>query len=728
MKHLIPLAAGLLLLAGCAEDSPPPEPAEPAAPDTIESEVDEVAEDSNPLLEPQRLPYAMPPFDRIEAHHFRSALDEGMRRHRIEVERLAGNADEPTFENTIVALERTGQLLDRVQRLFSNLAGTHTNDELQAIQREMAPKLSAHRDEILLNRDLFARIETVYRQRDELELDAESHRLVERTYREFVRAGARLDDEGQDRLRDINRELAELGTEFSQRVLAGVNASALVVDSREKLDGLSDSRIQSAAGEAADRGLDEGTYVITLLNTSGQPPLASLTNREIRQQLHEASLNRGSLGDEHDTREIVARVLALRAKRAELLGYETHADYILAEQTAGSIEAVNEMHRRIGPAAIASARREGDDLQALINELEDEPFELASWDWAYYTGKLRQRRYDFDESQIRPYFELNNVLVDGVFYSATRLFGITFVERPDLPVYHPDVRIWEVFEENGSPLGLFIGDFYARSTKRGGAWMNSYRIYSDLLPTPPVVGNHLNIPKPPEGEPTLMTFDEVTTLFHEFGHAIHGLFSDVAYPRFAATAVPRDFVEYPSQVYEMWAVWPEVLKNYARHYETGESIPSELLERVLEAQIFNEGFRTTEYLAASIVDQALHQLPAGQTPSADELMAFEASVLAEWSMDYPPVPPRYRIPYFSHIMGGYSAGYYSYIWSEVLDADSVLWIKENGGLDRETGQHFRDTILSRGGSRDAMDLYREFAGRDPGIEPLLQRRGLLEAD
>ncbi|MGY6630702.1 MAG: M3 family metallopeptidase [Wenzhouxiangella sp.] len=728
---IIPVAIALALgLSACSE---PDAPAEPAAQRPSDVDMDaapavEPADDVNPLLVDSGLPYGMPAFDRIEDHHFAPAIEQGMEEHAAEIDAIAMNPEAATFENTIVAMEEAGQTLGGVMRVFSNLAGANTNENLQAVQREMAPKLSAHSDAINLNAALFARIEALYLQRDELDLDAESLRLLEDYHTSFVRAGAQLNDEDKDVLREINTELAQLGTAFSQKVLAEVNDSAVVFDSRDYLQGLSEGRIQAAANAAADRDLEDGQYVVTLLNTSGQPPLSSMENREARERVHLASLNRGSRGGEFDTTETVSRIVELRARRAQLLGYDTHADYILERQTAGSVQTVVDLHNQVGPIAVANARREGEALQALINELEDEPFELASWDWAFYTDKLRERLFDVDDAEVRAYFELESVLKNGVFYSAEKLFGITFVERPDLPVYHPDVRVWEAFEEDGTPLGLMLTDLYARSNKRGGAWMNSYRINSGLLGGHPVTGNHLNITKPPEGEPTLMTWDEVTTLFHEFGHVIHGLFSDVHYPSFAATAVPRDFVEFPSQVYEMWADWPEVLQNYARHYETGEPIPEELLERVMEAAQFNEGFRTTEYLAASIIDMELHRLGPDEVPAAEDIMAFEARVLAESGMDFAPVPPRYRIPYFSHSMGGYSAGYYSYFWSEVLDADAVLWIRENGGLDRETGQHFRDTILSQGGSRPAMELYEDFAGRQPGFEPLLERRGLVVED
>lgn len=684
------------------------------------------SETSNPLLVDSTLPYGLPPFDQIENEHFGLAFDQAMVEHQEEIDVIVNNPQAPSFDNVMVALEQAGQRLSYVARVFYNLNGTHTNPDMQATQRTYAPKLSAHSDAILLNPDLFARVEAVYNGRDDLDIDAESKRLVEETYKGFVRAGARLSEEQKTRLKEINGELAQLGTQFGQKVLAEVNDSAVVFDDVAMLEGLSAARIEAAAAEAKERGLEEGQYVVTLLNTSGQPPLASMTNRQAREKLHQASLVRGARGNEHDTRETVSQIVKLRAEKSGLLGYESHADYVLEVQTAGSVDRINDLHAQVGPIAVANAKKEGEVLQAMIDATEEERFELASWDWAYYTEQVRQERFDFDDAEVRPYFEMNNVLVNGVFYSAEKLFGITFKERTDLPKYHPDTNIWEVFEADGSPIGLFITDFYARSSKRGGAWMNSYQVYSGMLGGAPVIGNHLNVTKPPEGEPTLLTWDEVVTMFHEFGHAAHGLLTDVYYPSFSGTSVPRDFVEYPSQVYEMWADWPEVLENYAIHYETGEPIPTDLLDRVMEAALFNEGFRTTEYLAASVLDFEIHQLDAEDIPGADGLAAFESQALAKYGMDYAPIPPRYRPTYFSHSMGGYSAGYYSYFWAEVLDADSVLWIKENGGLDRETGDHFRNTILSTGGSEDAMVLYERFAGRIPGIEPLLERRGLVE--
>ncbi|MEJ2534135.1 MAG: M3 family metallopeptidase [Gammaproteobacteria bacterium] len=676
----------------------------------------------NPFFTASSLYLQYPPFDQVENAHYAPAFERGMADHLAEIEAIAGNPEPATFDNTLVAMERSGRTLDRVSRVFFAMASANTNDDIEAVRSEMAPKLAAHQDAILLNEALFARVKALYDQRDAMELDPESYRLVEETYKDFVRAGAQLDAGQKERLKAINSELASLQTQFSQNVLGEVNAKAIVVDSADQLDGLSEGEIAAAAEAAKARNL-EGKYVLPLLNTSGQPALSALTDRALRERIHTTSLGRGSSGGEFDNREILTRVARLRAERAQLLGYENHAAYSLENQTAGTVEAVNERLASLAPAAVANAKKEAEALQAVI-DAEGGDFELASWDWDFYTEKVRQQTFDFDESQLKPYFELNNVLVKGVFYAAEKVYGLTFKERPDLPTYHDDVRVWEVFDADGSTLGLFIEDMYARESKRGGAWMNAYVSQSGLMGTQPVVANHLNIPKPPAGEPTLLTWDEVTTMFHEFGHALHGLFSNVKYPSFAGTSVPRDFVEYPSQVNEMWADWPEVLANYAVHYQTGEPLPRELLDKVLASSQFNEGFRTTEYLAAALLDQAWHQRTPEEVPAADGLLDFEAQALADAGVDFPPVPPRYRSTYFSHIMGGYSAGYYSYIWSEVLDADTVEWFKENGGMSRENGDHFRATLLSRGGAEEAMDLFRNFRGRDPDVQPLLERRGL----
>ena len=711
--HRPSLALGLtlsLMVAGCGDG------------DSLERPVSPYTETTNPFFAESELPYGMPPFDRINDEHFVPAFERGMADQLAEIEAIASNQEDATFENTIVAMELAGQMLDRAQAVFRNLTSAHTNDTLKEIQTLMAPKFSAHNDSIMLNPDLFARVATLYRGRDALGLDAESLRLIERYHIDFVRAGAQLSAGQKARLSEINTEQAELTTAFRQNVLNEVNDSAIVVSSRDELAGLSENEIESAAAEAASRGL-EGQFVLTLRNTTQQPVLTSLENRALRRRIQETSAARGSRGNMYDNRAIVTRVLTLRAERAALLGYENHAAYVLEDRTAGTVAAVNDMLDRLGPPAIANARREADDLQALIDEIEPEHISLASWDWLYYTEQLRQRRYNFDAAQLKPYFEMYRVLNDGVFFFAERLYGVTFEARPDLPVYQADVSVFEVFHD-GEPLGLFLFDPYARESKNGGAWMNAYVSQSHLLGTQAVVGNHLNIEKPPEGEATLLTFGEVTTMFHEFGHALHGLFSNVTYPRFAGTRVPRDFVEYPSQVHEMWATWPEVLANYAVHHETGEPIPQDLLERVLEAQKFNEGFATTEYLAATIVDHAWHQLTTDQIPPADAVREFETQALIDSGMDFDSVPPRYNTPYFSHIMGGYAAGYYSYIWSEVLDADTVKWFDENGGLKRENGDYFRYTVLSRGGSQDAMEIFVKFRGAEPSIEPLLERRGL----
>ena len=677
----------------------------------------------NPFFAESALPYRLPPFDRIDDAHYRPAFERGMAEQIEEIEAIAARPDPPTFENTIVPLERSGRLLDRVASVFFSLASAHTNDAINEIRNEMAPRLAAHTDAILLNADLFARVRTLHERRESLALDAEARRLVERYHVDFVRAGARLSASDKERMQEINAELAALSSRFTQNVLDEVNAAAVVVETEEELAGLSENEIASAAAAAAARGL-ENRYVLPLLNTSGQPALASLDDRGLRERIARASLARGSQGGEYDNREVITAMARLRAERAAMLGYPNHAAYVLERQTAQTVEAVNERLASLAPPAVANARREAADLQAMA-DAEGAGLALAAWDWSYYTEKVRADRYAFDAAQLRPYFEMDNVIDDGVFFAANRLYGLTFEPRPELPAYHPDVRVWEVFDAGGEPLGLFLGDFYARPSKRGGAWMNAYVSQSRLLGTAPVVANHLNVPKPPAGEPTLLTFDEVTTLFHEFGHALHGFFSDVEYPYFAGTSVPRDFVEYPSQVNEMWATWPEVLKNYAVHHETGEPMPADLLEKVLAMRRFNQGFATTEYLAASLLDQAWHQLTADEVPAAADVETFEAAALEAAGVALDAVPPRYRSTYFSHIWSsGYSAGYYSYIWSEVLDADSVEWFKENGGLLRANGDHFRRTLLSKGGSVDALTLFRDFRGADPDVRPLLVRRGL----
>ena len=711
MKHL---ASGLILvstalLSACSQQEP--------------NNNESAMTNGNPLLSASTLYMQYPPFDAIADDHYKPALEAGMEEQLAEILAIASNPEAPTFENTIVALERSGATLARASRVFYSLASAHTNDTIEQVRAELAPAMSAHSDAILLNSDLFDRISVVYQNRAELGLNSEDLRLVEETYKDFVLAGATLGNDAKEALKEINARLAVLGNQFSQNVRNEVNAKAIVVDSAEALDGLSSNEIAAAKIAAEARNMPD-KWVLPLLNTSGQPALSSLTNRELRQQIHETSLGRGSDGGEFDNTAIVSEVMKLRAEAARLLGFENHADYRLQSQTAGSVAAVNERLASLAPPAVANARREANELQMMI-DAEGGDFDLAAWDWDFYSEKVRTQKYNFDGAQLKPYFEMNNVLEKGVFHAAELVFGLTFKARTDLPVYHPDVKVWEVFNEDGSTLALFIQDFYARESKRGGAWMNAYVPQSHLMGTKPVVANHLNVPKPPAGEPALLTWDEVTTMFHEFGHALHGMFSDVTYPSLSGTSVPRDFVEYPSMVNEMWAVWPRVLRNYAIHYETNEPMDPALLNKLLSTSQFNQGFSTTEYLAASLLDQAWHQLSPDQVPAPEDVVAFEKKALADAGVDFAPVPPRYRTTYFSHILGGYSAGYYSYIWSEVLDADTVEWFKENGGALRANGDRFRATLLSRGGSEDAMQLFENLRGRKPDITPLLKRRGLL---
>jgi peptidyl-dipeptidase Dcp len=679
------------------------------------------------LMSESPLPLQYPPFDLIRDEDFGPALDAGMAEQLAEVQSIAMQKSIATFDNTILAMERSGRTLNRTTSILFNLIGADTNPARQKLQSDYATRLAAHADAISLNAALFSRIEKIHQQRTQLGLGPVEQRLIERYYKRFVRAGALLNEEQKTRIRAINSEMARLGAEFNRSTLTEVNDSALVIDTEAELAGLSPAQIVTAQAAAKARGL-EGKYLLTLLNTTTQPALAQLHNRTVRERLHKASVARGSRGNANDTTALVARTAALRAEKAKLLGYPTHADYVLDEETAKTRTAVNGMLRKIAPAAVAAARREGAELQSLINAeqaaLKQPSFKLEPWDWSYYAEKLRAKKFGFDEAQLKPYLEMNQVLEKGVFKAATDLYGITFKRRTDLPTYHPDVMVYDVFNADGSQLAIFLADMFARPSKRGGAWMNAYVSQNGLTGALPVVANHLNVPKPPAGEPALLTWDEVRTTFHEFGHALHGMFSQVAYPSFAGTAVPRDFVEFPSQVNEMWADWPSVLGHYARHVQTGEPMPRALLEKVLSAGKFDQGFATTSYLASAVLDQRWHQLTAEQVPAANQVMAFEAKVLAEEGFDYTPVAPRYRTPYFSHIMGGYSAGYYAYIWSEVLDANTVNWFRRNGGLKRELGDTFRAKLLSKGGSVDALQLFQDVVGHAPDIGPLLEKRGL----
>ncbi|SDH25788.1 peptidyl-dipeptidase Dcp [Sinosporangium album] len=664
----------------------------------------------NPFFAPSPLPYGLPPFQEIREEHFLPAFERGMAEHLAEIEAIANNAEPATFANTIEALERSGQILDRVSTVFFNQVATDSTPGVQEIHKRVTPELARHADAVHLNAALFQRIKTLHEHPPE---DEGERWLLQRYHTDFVRAGAELGAADQERLRQLNEQLSALSTTFQQNLLSDTNAAAVVVDDVASLSGLSPDAVAAAAETGRARGLP-GRHVVTLVLPTGQPPLAALTDRALRERVHTASVERGA----DSNADLVVRTAMLRAERAGLLGYADHAEYVVADQTAPTTRAVTEMLAKLTPAAVANAEREAADLREAAGH------ELAPWDWAFYAEKVRKARYDLDSGQVRPYFELDRVLRDGVFYAAEKLYGLTFTPRADLAGYHPDVLVFEVFEEDGTPLGLFLGDFYARESKRGGAWMSSLVKQSELFGTRPVVVNNLNIVKPPAGEPTLMTFEEVRTMFHEFGHALHGLFSDVRFPRVSGTAVPRDFVEYPSQVNEMWILWPEILANYAKHYRTGEPLPHEIADRLKAAQKFNQGFATVEYLAASLLDWAWHTLAPGEDPGTAE--AFEKRALQRAGVDLPLVPPRYRSTYFAHIWSsGYAAGYYSYIWSEVLDADSVEWFVENGGLTRAGGDRFRRELLSKGGGIDPMTAFRNFRDRDPRIEPLLARRGLL---
>ena len=677
-----------------------------------------MADTSNPFLSPSPLPYQLPPFADIRDEHYRPAFDHGFAEQLAEVEAIASSTDEPTFENTMLALERSGQVLQRVAEVFFNKSSSDSTDFTNALEEEIAPLLSAHQDAIRLNPALYARLRSLHERRHDLGLDPEGVYLIERYFTEFTLAGAGLDDEQKERLRDDNQRLSTLTTRFEKNLLADTNDLAVVFDSAEELDGLGEGELSAAAEAARERGLD-GRYVVSLVLPTGHPWLASLTDRRSRERIMAASRSRGIRGGEHDNRDLVLEITRLRAERARLLGFDTHAAFVTADETARTPQAVADMLGRLAPPAARNARAE----QAALQEQLESGESVESWDWAKLTDSVRQATYDVDFAAMRPYFEAERVLRDGVFFAATSLYGITFEERPDLVAYHPDARVFEVRNEDGSGLGLYLLDLYTRDSKRGGAWMNPLISQSELLGYPTVVVNNLNVPKPAAGEPTLLTYDETNTLFHEFGHALHGLFARVTYPKFAGTNVFRDFVEFPSQVNEMWMLWPEIVSNYAVHHETGERMPQELIDKLHATESFNEGFATSEYLAAALLDQAWHAITADDTVT--DVAAFEAAALAAVGLDNPAVPPRYASTYFAHTFsGGYDAGYYSYIWSEVLDADTVEWFKENGGLRRENGDRFRSRLLGVGGSKDPLEAYRDFRGRDAVIEPLLKRRGL----
>ncbi|MEO6517955.1 MAG: peptidyl-dipeptidase Dcp [Pseudoxanthomonas sp.] len=719
MSRTVVLAAAIsLALAACTANTPEAVTEKTAAATPAPAE--------NPLLVASTLPFGTPAFDKIKDDHYLPAFDAGMQQHLAEMRKIADNPEAATFENTIEAQERTGETLSRVSRIFFGLVQADTNPQRQKIQEEIAPKLAAHQDEIALDPKLFARVKSVYDARASLKLDPEQLRLVERDYQEMVRAGAQLSDADKDVMRKLNVEETTLSTEFHTKLVAAAAAAAVQVSDKAKLDGLSAGDIASAAEDAKSRKLD-GTWLLALQNTTQQPVLASLKDRTLRAKVLEASETRTERGDGNDTRKIIQRLAQLRAQKARLLGFDTYAAYSLADQMAISPEQALKLLSDTVPAATAKARGEIARMQAVIDQqaaaANTPAFKLAASDWDFYAEQVRKAEFDLDESQIKPYFELDNVLQNGVFYAATQLYGITFKPRSDLPVYHPDMKVYEVFDKDGSSLALFYTDYFKRDSKSGGAWMDVFVEQDGLTGAKPVVYNVCNFTKPVAGQPALLSFDDVTTLFHEFGHALHGMFSKVKYPSIAGTSTSRDFVEFPSQFNEHWASDPKVFANYARHYQTGEAMPQALVDKIRKAGTFNSGYATTEYLSAALLDLAWHTLPA-DAPLQD-VDTFETEALKKFKVDLAEVPPRYRSSYFDHIWGGgYSAGYYAYFWAEVLDHDAFEWFKEHGGMTAENGQVFRDKILSRGNTVDLATLYRQFRGKDPSVEPLLVNRGL----
>ena len=673
---------------------------------------------TNPLLAPSTLPYGLPDFARLRVEHFAPALEQGMAEQLVEVDRIATNPAAPDLDNTVVALERSGALLGRAARAFANLVTAAGSAELHEIERRFEPRLTAHSDAIRLNRDLFARIEKVHEQRDSAGLAGEQRRLVERYHLDFVLAGARLDEAGAARLRELNQAISVAGTAFGQNLLAAGEAAAVGVAEVADLAGMSAEAIGAAAAAAADRGAAQ-PYLLPLVLPTQQPALAALTSRPLRERLFTAAVRRAG-GGATDNGPVAIEIARLRAQRARLLGFPTHADAVLADQTAGSSEVVDAFLAQLVPPAVANARKEAEKLTELAAA---DGIELAPWDWAYYAERNRAQRLAIDTDTLSRYFQLHRVLTDGVFFAAGQLYGVTFRRRSDLTGYHPDVEIYEVFDADGGGIGLFLADFFAREGKRGGAWMNSFVEQATLTGEWPVVSVNLNVDHPAPGERAHLSLDEVTTLFHEFGHALHGLFSSVSYPRFSGTNVPGDFVEFPSQVNEMWAMWPEVLENYAVHSDTGAKLPAEQAAAVRSATEWGQGFSTTEYLAATLLDLAWHRIsPEEEISSAAD---FEAAALKRAGIDLELIPPRYRTTYFQHIFaGGYSAGYYFYIWAEVLDADTVEWFTRSGGLRPANGAEFRSKLLSVGGSQDPIAAFSAVVGGPADIGPLLRRRGL----
>ena len=686
------------------------------------------AQVNNPFFTVSTLPYQAPPFDKIKDGDYQPAIEEGMKQQQDEVDKIANNPEPPTFDNTYVALEKSGMLLNRVMAVFNAITAANTNDTLQKVQEDEAPKLAAHSDAIHLNSKLFQRVQVIYDQRDSLKLDPESQRLVEVVYRQFVMAGAKLSDADKAKLKDYNKEAAALQAQYNNKLLAAAKAGALVVDDKSKLAGLSNEDIDAAARAAKDRNLD-GKWVLTLQNTTQQPLLQDLTDRATRQALFQASWTRAEKGDANDTRDIVARLAQLRAQQAKLLGFPNFAAWTLQDQMAMTPETVMSFMEKLAPAAVARAKVEAADIQKQIDKdqaaLKQPTFKLEPSDWEHYAEEVRKAKYDIDESQIKPYFELDNVLQNGVFYAANQLYGLTFKERKDIPVYNPDVRVFEVFDKDGKSMALAYFDYFKRDNKNGGAWMDNFVQQSKLLGTKPVIYNVANFTKPTAGQPALLSTDDVITMFHEFGHGLHGLFADEQYPTLSGTQTARDFVEFPSQFNEHWAFDPKVFANYAKHYQTHQPMPQELVEKIKKAQLFNKGYDMTELVSAAMLDMNWHMLTADE-PKQD-VDAFETAALKKDGTDLSYVPPRYRSSYFLHIWSnGYSAGYYAYSWTQMLADDAFQGFKDHGGLTRENGDRFRAMILSRGNTEELAKLYKDWRGNDPSIEPMLVNRGLKQ--
>jgi len=675
----------------------------------------------NPFAKASTLPFQTADFSKIKDGDFKPAIEEGIKEQIEEINKIADNTDAPTFDNTLVALEKSGQMLHRVYGVFNLLSGANTNPTLQKVSEEVAPDLAAANDALFLNTKLFKRVEAIYNQRAQLKLDLESNRLVEWYYQKFTLAGANLPDDKKAELKKINAEDASLEAKFTNKLLSAAKAGALVVSDKAELAGLSDADIQAAADAAKD-AKEEGKWLIPLQNTTQQPDLKSLTNRDTRRKLYEASWNRAEKGDSNDTRATISRLAVIRAQKAKLIGYPNYAALILMDQMAKTPEAVTKFMDRLIPAATAKAKEEAAEIQKVIDQ-QNGGFQLEAYDWNYYSEQVRKAKYNLDESQVKPYFQIDSVLKNGIFYAAHELYGISFKQRTDLPVYNPDVKVFEVFDKDGTSMALFYCDYFKRSNKNGGAWMDNLVGQSKLLGLKPVIYNICNFAKPAAGQPALISFDDVTTMFHEFGHGLHGIFADQEYPSLSGTSTARDFVEFPSQFNEHWASYPKVFDNYAKHYKTGEAMPKELVEKIKKAKTFNQGYMLTEILAAADLDMQWHTLSADAP--AQNVDSFEKEALKKTHLDLPQVPPRYRSSYFLHIWSnGYASGYYAYLWTEMLDDDAFAWFNEHGGLIRENGQRFRDMILSRGNTQDLATIFRNFRGRDPKIEPMLENRGL----